>query len=133
MSSRQINAVPSARASIVWEGDSLEVLKTWPRDVQYDIGLSLLKLQQGKLPTLPSRPMQSIGQGVFELKAADESIWYRVVYLARIEDTIHVLDSFTKKSRKTEKRDLERARTRLSNVRQRLLKEKTDAKRKADR
>jgi len=76
--------------------------------------------------------MQSIGQGVFELKAADEAAWYRVIYLARIENTIYVLDSFTKKTRKTEKNDLNRARARLSKVRQRLQKEKIDAKRKRD-
>jgi len=77
--------------------------------------------------------MQSIGQGVFELKAADEAAWYRMIYLARIEDTIHVLDSFTKKSRKTEKNDLNRARARLSKLRQRLQKEKSDAKGKRDK
>jgi phage-related protein len=123
----------STRASISWEGDSLDVLKAWPRNVQRDIGLSLLNLQEGQRPTLDTRPMQSIGQGVFELKAEDEAAWYRVVYLARIEDTIFVLDSFMKKSRKTEKNDLNRARTRLSNVRLRLQKEKIDANRKRDK
>jgi phage-related protein len=67
--------------------------------------------------------MQAIGNGVFELKAADEAAWYRVIYLSRIEDTIYVLDSFTKKTRKTEKNDLNRARARWSMVRQRLQKE----------
>ncbi len=75
--------------------------------------------------------MQSIGQGVFELKAADEAAWYRVIYLARIENTIYVLDSFKKKSRKTEKNDLNRARARLAQVRQRLQEERTDAQRKS--
>jgi phage-related protein len=77
--------------------------------------------------------MQSIGQGVFELKAADEAAWYRVIYLAHIENTIYVLDSFIKKSRKTEKNDLNRARARLSKLRQRLQKEKSDAKGKRDK
>jgi phage-related protein len=117
----------------LWERDSLDVLKLWPRDVQRDIGLSLRKIQEGERPSLPTRPMQSIGQGVFELKTADEATWYRVVYLARIENTIFVLDSFNKKSRKTERNDLKRARARLSNVRQRLQKEMIDAKRKKDR
>jgi phage-related protein len=76
--------------------------------------------------------MQSIGQGVFELKAEDKAAWYRVIYLSRIENTIYVLDSFTKKTQKTEKNDLNRARARLSNVRLRLQKEKIDAKRKRD-
>ena len=74
-------------------------------------------------------PMQAIGNGVFELKAADEAAWYRVIYLSRIEDTIYVLDSFTKKTRKTEKNDLNRAKARLSQVRQRLQEARTDAKR----
>jgi phage-related protein len=127
------NNILQARASISWEGDSRDVLKTWPRDVQRDFGLSLLKLQEGERPTLATRPMQSVGQGVFELKAADEAAWYRVIYLARIEDTIYVLDSFTKKSRKTEKNDLNRARARLSQVRRRLLKERIDVRRKRDK
>jgi phage-related protein len=77
--------------------------------------------------------MQSIGPGVFELKAADEKTWYRVLYLARVADTIYVLDSFTKKSRKTEKIDLNRARARLSLVRQRLQEARTNAKRKGSK
>jgi phage-related protein len=121
----------SERAPISWEGDSLDILKTWPRNIQRDIGLSLRNLQEGELPNLAARPMQSIGQGVFELKAEDEAAWYRVI-LSRIEGTIYVLDLFTKKSRKTEKNDLNRARARLSKVRQRLQKEKIDAKRKRD-
>ena len=121
----------SERAPISWEGDSLDILKTWPRNIQRDIGLSLRNLQEGELPNLAARPMQSIGQGVFELKAEDEAAWYRVI-LSRIEGTIYVLDLFTKKSRKTEKNDLNRARARLSKVKQRLQKEKIDAKRKRD-
>jgi phage-related protein len=123
----------SKTASISWEGDSLDVLKTWPRDVQRDIGLSLRNLQEGERPTLPARPMQSIGQGVFELKAEDEATWYRVIYLSRIEDTIYVLDSFTKKTRKTEKNDVNRAKARQAKVRQRLQKEKIDAKHKSEK
>jgi phage-related protein len=121
----------SERTPISWEGDSLDILKTWPRNIQRDIGLSLRNLQEGELPNLAARPMQSIGQGVFELKAEDEAAWYRVI-LSRIEGTIYVLDLFTKKSRKTEKNDLNRARARLSKVKQRLQKEKIDAKRKRD-
>jgi phage-related protein len=118
-----------SRAALSWEGDSLEVLKSWPREVQRDMGLSLFKIQEGNRPPLPTRPMQSIGQGVFELKTADEAAWYRVIYLARIENTIYVLDSFTKKSRKTEQKDLKRSRARLSNVRERIRRGINDANR----
>jgi len=67
------------------------------------------------------------------LKAEDESKWYRVIYLSRIEDKMYVLDCFTKKTRKTERNDLNRARARLSSVRLRLQKEKIDAKHKRNK
>lgn len=118
-------------ATIAWEGDSREVLRQWPREIQRDFGFALLQLQQGQRPALAARPMKSVGQGVFELKAADEAVWYRVLYLARVANTIYVLDSFTKQSRKTEKNDLARAKARLSAVKRRLQEEKTDAKRQS--
>jgi phage-related protein len=77
--------IQRAQAIISWEGNSLEVLKQWPREIQRDFGMSLLNLQQGERPNLAARPMQSIGQGVFELKAADEAAWYLVIYLARMK------------------------------------------------
>ncbi len=75
-------------ASISWEGDSWKVLKSWPKPIQWDFGNSLREMQHGRPARLTVRPMQSIGAGVFELKDADEKTWYRMVYLARIEDTI---------------------------------------------
>ena len=123
--------IQPARAAVIWEEDSLDVLREWPRDIQRDFGLCLLNIQKGERPTLSARPMQSIGQGVFELKTADEAAWYRVIYLARISDRIYVLDSFIKKSRKTEKRDLNRAKARLSKLKQRLQEERTYAKHKS--
>jgi len=124
--------IRQTRAFISWEGNSLEVLKEWPRLVQHAFGFSLLKLQEGQRAPLATRPMKSIGSGVFELKAADEAAWYRVIYLARIEDTIYVLDSFTKKSRKTEKNDLSRSKARLAQVKRRIQEEKANAKRKSN-
>jgi len=46
----------------------------------------------------------------------DFRTWYRVMYLARIENVIHVLHCFEKDTRKTERRDVQTARARLSNV-----------------
>ncbi len=55
---------------VVWRGDSKEVLSEFPDTVKVDLGFQLFRLQQGKLPTR-SRPMKSIGKGVFELKEQD--------------------------------------------------------------
>jgi len=120
-------------ADIVWEGDSYDVLLSWPKAIRSDFGYSLREMQQGHAAKLETRRMESIGKGVFELKDSDDSTWYRMMYLTRVDDVIHVLDCFTKKTTKTEKKDLNRATTRLSNVNQRLMEERKNAKRKANK
>lgn len=67
---------------------------------------------------------------LFELKDSDEKVWYRMLYLARVEDKIYVLDCFEKDTAKTERKDLNTARSRLSVVRQRILEERKNEKRK---
>lgn len=57
--------------------------------------------------------MPSIGKGVEELRVWDDTGTYRVVYLARLADTVYVLHAFQKKTQTTAKRDIEVARTRL--------------------
>jgi phage-related protein len=117
-------------ATVSWEGDSWKVLKSWPKAIQWDFGNSLREMQYGRAAKLQVRPMQSIGSGVFELKDADEKTWYRMVYLARIEDTVYVLDCFEKNTAKTEHKDLHTATARLSKVRQRILEERKREKHK---
>jgi phage-related protein len=108
-------------AKIEWEGDSKEVLSSFPYDVKVTLGFSLRQIQNGHGPRCSHRPMTSVGKGVWELKDGDERTWYRLMYLTRIGDTIHVLHCFEKDSRKTDRRDLEVAKARLKEIRQRLL------------
>ena len=72
------------------------------------------------MPASSTRRMESVGSGVWELKERDERKWYRVMYLARIDNVVYVLHCFEKQSRKTDRRDLETAKERLTRVRQRL-------------
>lgn len=115
-------------ASISWEGDSREVLRGWPKLIREDFGVALGEMQEGRTAALPVRPMPSVAAGVFELKDSDESKWYRMIYLARIENTIYVLHCFTKSSAKTDKRDLKQAEIRWKQVQQRLREERKDEK-----
>jgi phage-related protein len=115
-------------AQIAWEGDSREVLKSFPEGVRQNFGFDLWQLQLGERPT-DYRPLTSIGPGVFELRDQDERAWYRVVYLSRIEDVIYVLHCFEKKSREMPRKDFEKAKQRLKAVKARLAEEKRDEKR----
>ena len=114
-------------AVIVWEGDSREVLRSFPDDVKQNLGFQLRLLQQGERPT-DYRPLPSVGPGVFELRDQDARSWYRVVYLSRINDVIYVLHCFEKKSREMPRKDFEKARQRLKAVRARLAEEKKHEK-----
>jgi phage-related protein len=68
--------------------------------------------------------MTAVGPGVFELRDQDERSWYRVVYLSRVRDVVHVLHCFEKSSRETPVKEINTARQRLKVVRARLMKEK---------
>jgi len=113
-------------ATVSWEGDSREVLRSFPDNITRELGQDLFRVQTGEKP-LDSRPMKSIGMGVFELRQMDGKGWYRLIYLKKIADRVFVLHSFTKKTAKTSPRDLNVAKRRLKEVQAMLAKEKKDA------
>jgi phage-related protein len=113
----------SKLATIVWEGDSKEVLRSFPKGVIQNFGFELWQLQQGERPR-NYRPLPSVGSGVCELRDRDARGWYRVVYLSRIDDVIYVLHCFEKRSREMPARDFQKSKQRLSAVKARLAKEK---------
>lgn len=110
-------------AVVAWEGDSLDVVRSFPKPIREELGLDIRRLQQGQKP-YDSRPMKSIGRGVFELRQRDARGWYRLIYLTKVGNTIYMLHAFTKKSAKTSRNDLAIASSRLKNVRARLMEEK---------
>ncbi len=72
--------------------------------------------------------MPSIGKRVFELRQMDDKGWYRVIYLGKVRDRLHMLHAFIKKSAKISRNDLRIAKSRLAAVNARSLEEKRDAK-----
>jgi phage-related protein len=107
-------------ANIAWEGNSKEILSGFPDDVKATLGFSLRQIQNGRQPLCERRPMPSVGKGVWELKDSDARSWYRLMYLTRINNIIHILHCFEKDSRRTDKRDIEIAKSRLSEVQRRI-------------
>lgn len=61
------------------------------------------------------------------MRQRDRNGWYRLIYLARVGDTLYMLHGFTKKSAKTSRNDLAIAASRLKNVRARIAEEKKNA------
>ncbi len=57
--------------------------------------------------------MNSVGQGVKEIRIRDADGAFRVIYLAKLADAVHVLHCFQKKSEKTTEANIELARKRF--------------------
>jgi len=116
-------------AELVWEGDSLEVVRGFPQEVRKELGEDIRRVQMGVRPK-DGRPMKSVGAGVAELRQQDSNGWYRTIYLSVVQGRLHILHSFVKKSRRTPRNDLSVAENRLKEVKARLLMEKKDAKKR---
>ena len=96
-------------------GDSLTCLREFPEDARHDAGYQLDKVQRGEQPD-DFKTMPSIGKGVEEIRIRDDSGSYRVVYTARLADTVYVLHAFQKKTQATAKRDVELAKKRFTEL-----------------
>ncbi len=85
--------------NICWIGDSLKVLKEFPKQVQKDIGDALNDVQHGVTPPF-AKPLKNVGNGVFEIVSRLDKNTYRTVYTFKIGRDVYVLHAFQKKSHK---------------------------------
>lgn len=58
------------------------------------------------------RPMRDVGAGTYEIRVSDEDGIARLMYVAKFRDTIYVLHVFEKKTQRTPKQDIEKAKKR---------------------
>ena len=100
--------------ALVWVGTSLADVRQFPPEVRRNVGFQLWRIQLGLEPN-DWKPMPSIGVGVREVRVHAENE-HRVFYVSRLEDAIYVLHAFEKRTRKTARRDLALARSRLSQL-----------------
>lgn len=103
--------------TLMWLGSSRYDLRHFPRNVRQRAGYELHLVQSGLQPS-DWKSMPSIGAGVQEIRVHTE-LEHRVFYVAKFEEAIYVIHAFEKKSRKTAGYDLELAKSRLSELRQR--------------
>lgn len=101
--------------AVVFLGDSLKCLRDFPEDARHDAGYQIDKIQRGEQPD-DFKPMPSIGKGVEEIRIWDDSGTYRVIYTARMADTVYVLHAFQKKTQATSKRDIDTAKERFARL-----------------
>ena len=96
-------------------GPSLDALREFPNDARREAGYQLDKVQHGMEPA-DWKPMVSIGEGVKEIRIRDETGAFRVVYVAKLAETVFVLHCFQKKTQRTSQSDIALARKRYKEL-----------------
>jgi phage-related protein len=91
--------------AVEFRGSALEDLRAFPQAARRQAGYQLDRVQRGREPD-DWKPMNTVGQGVREIRIRDAAGAFRVLYVARFADAVYVLHCFQKKSQKTRKADL---------------------------
>lgn len=94
---------------VVWIGDALKRVQSFPREVRQDIGAALFDVQKGTKPP-QAKPFKGVASGVLEIVTRFETNTYRTLYAVQIGERVYVLHVFKKKApkgRKTAKQDVE--------------------------
>ncbi len=93
---------------IEFRGKSLDDLRAFPLPARREAGHQLDLVQNGQEPH-DWKPMNTVGQGVKEIRIRDAAGAFRVIYVAKFADAVYVLHCFHKKTEKTSKTDLDLA------------------------
>ena len=105
--------------SIEFRGSSLDELRSFPSQPRREAGHQLDQVQSGQEPD-DWKPMNTVGQGVKEIRIRDAAGAFRIMYVAKFADAVYVLHCFQKKTAKTSKIDLDLASKRYRDLLQEL-------------
>jgi phage-related protein len=104
---------------IEFHGSALEDLRAFPISAKREAGYQLDQVQRSRDPD-DWKPMSSVGKGVCEIRIRDAEGTFRILYVAKFSDAIHVLHCFQKKTQKTSREDLDLAKRRYKDLLQEL-------------
>jgi phage-related protein len=104
---------------VAFVGSSLDDLRAFPSQARREAGHQLDQVQSGREPD-DWKPMNTVGQGVKEIRIRDAAGAFRIMYVAKFADAVYVLHCFQKKSEKTSKTDLDQASKRYRDLLQEL-------------
>ena len=93
---------------VEFRGSALDDLRAFPLAARREAGHQLDQVQNGQEPD-DWKPMNTVGQGVKEIRIRDAAGAFRVIYVAKFADAVYVLHCFQKKTEKTSKTDLDLA------------------------
>jgi phage-related protein len=93
--------------SLNFVGSSLDDLRNFPDEARRAAGFELHAVQSGLEPS-DWRPITIVGSGVREIRIHILGEW-RVMYVAKFQNSVYVLHAFQKKTRRTNQQDIDLA------------------------
>jgi len=95
-------------------GSSLDDLRAFPAAIRHAIGIELMRVQCGGMPT-DFKPLKAVGPGTYEIRVHLNGVW-RAIYVAKLAQAVYVLHAFQKKTQKTAQSDIELAAKRYKSI-----------------
>jgi phage-related protein len=90
---------------VEFRGSALDDLRAFPEAARREAGYQVDQVQHGREPD-DWKPINTVGQGVREIRIRDVAGVFRVLYVAKFADAIYVLHCFQKKTQKTSQADI---------------------------
>jgi phage-related protein len=100
---------------IEFRGSALTHLRDFPVSARREAGYQLDQVQHGRDPD-DWKPVNTVGQGVREIRIREESGAFRVIYVAKFVNAVYVLHCFQKKTEQTSKADIDLAAKRYKDL-----------------
>ena len=100
---------------IEFRGGALSDLRDFPALARREAGYQLDLVQHGGNPD-DWKPVNTVGQGVNEIRIREESGAFRVIYVAKFANVVYVLHCFQKKTEQTSKVDIDLATKRYKDL-----------------
>jgi phage-related protein len=110
---------------LVWVGNSRRNIQAFPKGAQKIIGDELQLIQFGGMPK-DAKLFKGVGSGVLEIAVRYAGDAYRTVVAVQLGETIYVLHTFQKKSKKgiaTPKQEVDLIRQRYAEAKERAKRE----------
>ena len=106
----------SNEKSLFWIGSTLKNLRGFPEEVRRVFGYALRLAQFGG-KHVDAKPLTGFsGASVLEVVGDHDGNTYRMVYTVKFSGVIYALHAFQKKTQATAKRDIDLAKTRLTEL-----------------
>lgn len=116
-----MNEAKDESKDIDFVGTSLNDLRAFPDEARRNAGYQLDKVQHGEEPD-DWKPFPAVGPGTREIRIADDGDAFRVMYVAKFNDKVHVLHCFQKKTQATAKKDIDLAKKRYAKIKKEIRK-----------